>query len=364
MNIEEMKQEINNINAALWRSRTEAIRTSASHTQIGHAIDALGRLKAMVEKAEKIENPSKWTGYWKALLVENEALREHNANIEEDYSYKVDYWKRMHNEVQVELIKVLNEKPELIEKPELMIDKKIGDEIPKDPDQLVSWRKFNEWMVRNLPVGTIIGDPSWWAHHIYTRFIRDIAKPDYEKAYLVWQDKTEWVQETVKPHELGMHRADVLKQRIEELAQAKEPDHEPVAKAMTAHRAAYFMERFKHEEKMLGPNEQAALDFVISMLEAQPEQQPVAWTVQRCYDDGTPHPCRSLEWAGRNAEDDFPIGTKFYTAPPQCKPLTDEMLRLLKEARTNFEMWKDVAPAVSLCADIDSVIAKASGGAA
>jgi hypothetical protein len=32
----------------------------------------------------------------------------------------------------------------------------------------------------------------------------------------VWLDKTEWVQETVKPHELGMHRADVLKQRIEE----------------------------------------------------------------------------------------------------------------------------------------------------
>ena len=31
----------------------------------------------------------------------------------------------------------------------------------------------------------------------------------------MWLDKTEWVQETVKPHELGMHRADVLKQRIE-----------------------------------------------------------------------------------------------------------------------------------------------------
>ena len=58
---------------------------------------------------------------------------------------------------------------------------------------------------------------------------------------------------------------------------------------------------------------------------AQPEQAPVAWTVQRCYDDGTPHPCRSLEWAGRNAEDDFPIGTKFYTTPPQRKPLTDEI---------------------------------------
>lgn len=41
---------------------------------------------------------------------------------------------------------------------------------------------------------------------------------------------------------------------------------------MTAERAKYFMERFKHEEKLLGPNEQAALDFVISMLNAAPSQ--------------------------------------------------------------------------------------------
>jgi hypothetical protein len=32
-----------------------------------------------------------------------------------------------------------------------------------------------------------------------------------------WSDKTEWVQETAQPLELGMHRADVLKQRIERL---------------------------------------------------------------------------------------------------------------------------------------------------
>jgi hypothetical protein len=39
-------------------------------------------------------------------------------------------------------------------------------------------------------------------------------EPNYKKALEAWLDKTEWVQETVKPHELGMHRADVLKQRI------------------------------------------------------------------------------------------------------------------------------------------------------
>ena len=53
------------------------------------------------------------------------------------------------------------------------------------------------------------------------------SEPNYKKSFEVWLDKTEWVQETVKPHELGMHRADVLKQRIEEaLAQ---PEQEPVA---------------------------------------------------------------------------------------------------------------------------------------
>ena len=38
-----------------------------------------------------------------------------------------------------------------------------------------------------------------------------------------------------------------------------------------------------------------------------------------------------------------------------------DLLRLLKEARCTMEMWKDVAPAVSLCADIDAAIAKATG---
>ena len=38
-----------------------------------------------------------------------------------------------------------------------------------------------------------------------------------------------------------------------------------------------------------------------------------------------------------------------------------DLLRLLKEARRTLEMWKDVAPAVSLCADIDAAIARATG---
>ena len=32
-----------------------------------------------------------------------------------------------------------------------------------------------------------------------------------------WMEKTDWVQQTIRPRELGMHRADVLRARIEAL---------------------------------------------------------------------------------------------------------------------------------------------------
>jgi hypothetical protein len=40
-------------------------------------------------------------------------------------------------------------------------------------------------------------------------------------AYDEWTEKTQWVQDTKQTHELGMHRADVLKQRIERLKSEK-----------------------------------------------------------------------------------------------------------------------------------------------
>jgi len=39
----------------------------------------------------------------------------------------------------------------------------------------------------------------------------------HELAAEQWIDKTDWVQKTSQPEEIGMHRADVLKQRIERL---------------------------------------------------------------------------------------------------------------------------------------------------
>lgn len=44
---------------------------------------------------------------------------------------------------------------------------------------------------------------------------------------------------------------------------------------MTEDRAAFFLRRFRHEEKLLGPNEQAALAFAIAALESKGD--PVAW---------------------------------------------------------------------------------------
>jgi len=39
----------------------------------------------------------------------------------------------------------------------------------------------------------------------------------FKAAHLEWHEKTEWVQETAQVHEPGKHRADVLKDRIDQL---------------------------------------------------------------------------------------------------------------------------------------------------
>lgn len=39
----------------------------------------------------------------------------------------------------------------------------------------------------------------------------------HEQVNTEWLEKTEWVQKTAKAKELGMHRADVLKKRIDDL---------------------------------------------------------------------------------------------------------------------------------------------------
>ena len=95
----------------------------------------------------------------------------------------------------------------------------------------------------------------------------------------------------------------------------------------------------------------------IDALKALDNQEPVAWTEQQFFDDGTPHPCSALKWAGRNEQDDFPVGTKFYTTPPQRKPLTDEEMKKIWYAMQNIMGWysfEEVARAIEAAHNIRS----------
>ena len=47
----------------------------------------------------------------------------------------------------------------------------------------------------------------------------------HELALKEWLDKTEWVQETHEAYELGMHRADALKRRIDRLVDTLAETH-------------------------------------------------------------------------------------------------------------------------------------------
>ena len=62
----------------------------------------------------------------------------------------------------------------------------------------------------------------------YVRADEAQAKIDMlNRALNAWHEKTDWMQETAQPMELGMHKADVLKQRIERLNKAAQqaPDY-------------------------------------------------------------------------------------------------------------------------------------------
>ncbi|SFE88039.1 hypothetical protein [Paracidovorax wautersii] len=59
-------------------------------------------------------------------------------------------------------------------------------------------------------------------------------------------------------------------------APAVAADPSPELQRMTAHRATFFLERFLREEKLLGPNEQAAVRFAVAALSAPQAQQPGA----------------------------------------------------------------------------------------
>lgn len=76
----------------------------------------------------------------------------------------------------------------------------------------------------------------------------------YKKAWEEWQEKTDWVQATSRPKELGMHRADVLKLRIQELE--SEAEHNARILGASAEKELRLLSHIEELTKMLRREEQ------------------------------------------------------------------------------------------------------------
>jgi hypothetical protein len=76
---------------------------------------------------------------------------------------------------------------------------------------------------------------------------------------LEWLDKTKWVQQTCQTHELGLHRADILRNRIEALTAENERWREGLN--------AIIDRGVERDQKWMGMN---ARDIARAVLEKQP----------------------------------------------------------------------------------------------
>lgn len=82
--------------------------------------------------------------------------------------------------------------------------------------------------------GRIIGEL-----HAAARVAAQPHPDGFKEAWSEFDRKTQWVQDTAQPHELGMHRADVLRQRIERLQDRL--DAQPASSA-GGQEAVFFVE--------------------------------------------------------------------------------------------------------------------------
>jgi hypothetical protein len=60
--------------------------------------------------------------------------------------------------------------------------------VEQGKQEPVAWKEFNEWLHRELPSGTVIGDPGWWASKIYKHFIQNAAQVSAKRE---WVDLTD-----------------------------------------------------------------------------------------------------------------------------------------------------------------------------
>ena len=96
----------------------------------------------------------------------------------------------------------------------------------------------------------------------------------FEAAYLQYDEKTQWVQDTAKGKELGLHRADVLRQRIAELEATELKLHAKLAESVL--QAQLGWGRYKNASRL-----NSAL---LAELDAQPTS---AQPAQQCFHDET-----------------------------------------------------------------------------
>jgi CRISPR/Cas system-associated endoribonuclease Cas2 len=76
-------------------------------------------------------------------------------------------------------------------------------------------RSFPEFMAQNKDYADLVlaANPA-----TVSALIAEIERLNrFEEAHTVWLEKTEWVQASVQALELGRHRADVLRMRIDQL---------------------------------------------------------------------------------------------------------------------------------------------------
>lgn len=74
------------------------------------------------------------------------------------------------------------------------------------------------------------------------------------------------VNRTATPQQFSDHLQREARAALAQPSPAQAEQAEAERPEMSPERAAYFMRRFKSEEKLLGPNEQAAVDYVLSLL--------------------------------------------------------------------------------------------------
>lgn len=97
---------------------------------------------------------------------------------------------------QTPLVELLDAVPE---------DVRIGVQDSED------WNAGTTWH----PVGRLCRDAAAELRRLHAELHMN------KRANEVWEEKTAWVQDTALPRESGMHRADVLKDRIDRLKRTK-----------------------------------------------------------------------------------------------------------------------------------------------